>query len=184
MTNWRILSPPCLITQLVRLASYDSIFKYINPWPRSAKVPHTSKNHKNPSPYKRINEKQTPQKSQNALSQTFGLLMAWAFGSRLSRKQIPYINQTANHTPEKNKNQKTSLPITAAKQGNKQTLLFWICKNINIIQDAWYQVSGTRYHIRFWKKKGMKNTEPYSFKGARLPVMKNSLLFIFVINLY
>ena len=83
-----------------------------------------------------------------------------------------------------NKNQKTSLPITAAKQGNKQTLLFWICKNINIIQDAWYQVSGTRYHIRFWKKKGMKNTEPYSFKGARLPVMKNSLLFIFVINLY
>ncbi|HJJ63202.1 MAG TPA: hypothetical protein O0X29_02130, partial [Methanocorpusculum sp.] len=43
---------------------------------------------------------------------------------------------------------------------------------------------GTRYHIRFWKKKGMKNTEPYSFKGARLPVMKNSLLFIFVINLY
>ena len=44
-----------------------------------------------------------------------------------------------------NKNQKTSLPITAAKQGNKQTLLFWICKNINIIQDAWYQVSGTTY---------------------------------------
>jgi len=31
-----------------------------------------------------------------------------------------------------NKNQKTGLPITAAKHGNKQTLLFWPYKNINI----------------------------------------------------
>jgi len=59
---------------------------------------------------------------------------------------------TGGKQKPENKNQKTSLPITAAKQGNKQTLLFWICKNINIPQAG--HGPWDMGHTSFWKMKG------------------------------
>ena len=62
------VSPPFSLVRLVLPASYDSISDYINPWPRTAKVPLIFKNVKNQRPYKREQDKRMKEIRDWALS--------------------------------------------------------------------------------------------------------------------
>jgi len=73
--------------------------------------------------------------------------------------------------------------LPAFKQSNKQTLLFWPYKKSTFPGgDVRCQISDITFVSG--KEQGGNSSKPFLSSEARLPYENNSLLFIFVSNIY